>query len=141
MSREPTVFEGEWWWPKLSSIHLPPEPQPEYRTTARSFESDLELGASTPLPIGPRRYHNYIEQVSLTNQPARLQHYYAVHLLFDPYRETGLSTANFNSLRYCDIQRITHKLPHLQDQLATGAVLSEADSEEMNRLLRAQGMR
>jgi hypothetical protein len=44
-------------------------------------------------------------------------------------------------LRYCDIQRITHKLLHLQNQLETGAVLSEADSEEMNRLLRAQGMR
>ncbi|PMD23560.1 hypothetical protein NA56DRAFT_700949 [Hyaloscypha hepaticicola] len=108
------------------------------RLVSGSFESDLELGPSIPIPAGPRRYHNYIEQVSLASQPARLPHYYAVHLLFDPYRETGISTANFNSLRYCDIQRITHKLFHLQHQLETGAVLSEADSEEMNRLLRAQ---
>jgi hypothetical protein len=43
-------------------------------------------------------------------------------------------------LRYCNIQRITHKLLHLQSQLETGVVLPEADSEEMNRLLRAQGM-
>jgi hypothetical protein len=139
MSREPSAFGGEWWWPKLTSMPLPPEPQPQDRTDTKSFESDLELGVNVPLPTGPRRYHNYIEQVTLTEHRSRLPHYKAIHLLFDPYRETGLSTVDFSSLRYCDIQRITYKLLHLRDQLVTGAVLSEADLDEMNRLLRAQG--
>jgi hypothetical protein len=136
MPSEPSVFDGEWWWPKwsLSSLPLPPEPQPE------DFESDPELGTNVPLPLGPRRYHKYIEEVALTEHPAQLPHYYAIHPLFDPYRETGLSTVNFSSLRHCDIQSITHKLLHLRNQFALGAVLSDADMEEMNRLLSAQGM-
>jgi len=137
MSRESSAFDGEWWWPKLSPTPFPPEPPLQALT--KSFESDLELGANVPLPKGPRRYHNYIEQVSLTDHHARLPHYYAIHLLFDPYRETGLSTVNFNTLRYSDIQRITYKLLHLRDRLSSGAVLSEEDLEEMNRLLSAQG--
>jgi hypothetical protein len=137
MSRELSTFEGEWWWPKLFSVPVPPEHQQQ--KLEKSFESDLELGINIPLPKEPRRYHNYIEQVSLTDYHARFPHYYAIHLLFDPYRETGLSTVNFSSMRYSDIQRITYKLLHLRDQLATGAVLAEEDLEEMNRLLSAQG--
>lgn len=141
MFPEPSAFGDEWWWPKLSAIPFPPEPRLQDQYRAKTFDSDLELGANVPLPRAPRHYPSYIERVTLTDYHARLPHYYAIHLLCDPYRETGFSTVNFSSLCYCDIQRITYKLLHLRRQLAAGAMLSEADLAEMNRLLKAQGTR
>ena len=152
MHTSTSTFDGSWWWPQwnTSSLPFPPEPQLANSIIKDGFYLDLELGLSTPLPEQegisiqqyysvPHGYYEHSEQELLSDYPKRLGHYARLHDIIDPSRDLNPATHPFTFLRYYDLQRITHKLMHLNDLLKSGVNLSQQDAEELNTLLRDQG--
>jgi hypothetical protein len=144
MAQESSLFHGEW-WRKLPMVSLPPDPQPLDSLKARSFELDLERAASLSLPFS--HDNGTPESELLAQYPAQLETYSRNIALFgDKYSEHSedggpyLQIYHFRYLRHYDLQRISNRLYYLQTWLRQGYILSNKDEEELNRLLKDQGI-
>jgi len=148
MQADNNIFDGEWWSPKwsdLSSIPLPPDPQPQDALTLQAVGDDLELGIKVPLtPVGfipawdqplPKDHDE-----ELATYPTLLwktsEFAAAVEMSFN----ISQPIYNFRSLRYYDLSSVTHKLHYLQAQLEAKPDTACEYSNLLTRLLQDQGI-
>jgi hypothetical protein len=144
MAQESSLFHGEW-WQRWSMVSLPPHPQPPDSLKAGSSDLDLERAASLPLP--PSDDWDGPEREPFEKYPARLETYSRHKAgfgdLYSEYSGEGgpcLHVYHFRYLRHYDLQRISNRLYYLQTRLRLGYILSNKDGEELNGLLKDQGI-
>jgi hypothetical protein len=145
MTKKPSVFEGEWWWPEWPSPSLPlaPEPREEDKSAFQAFEADLELGARVPLSTPAFHYmirRDRDQDIELEQYPIRLVK--VSQEMSEDEADLGLRLPiyYFRFLRHYHISCISHKLHYLQARIKSGVGLSHQDGEELTKLLQDQGI-
>jgi hypothetical protein len=145
METPSTIFKDNWWSPQQSTSSNPLATDPQASPRAASPMSGLGQGRLALQPSHQYEQGSYIlrnlESLKSLEYPERLyktsQHQATRDRngLFLGWERNGPVIPDFRTLRYLDLQYMSHKLSHIDGLLSKGVRLSNKDMGELTKLL------